>query len=96
MREEIFGPVCCINTFKTEEEIIQRANDTSYGLYSAVFTKDLNRAIRVSNELQAGTVTVNSYGAGGGVAMPFGGYKVGLALIGYFQGRSFSDAPFSS
>ncbi len=44
-------------------------------LYSAVFTKDLNRAIRVSNALQAGTVTVNSYGAGGGPTMPFGGYK---------------------
>jgi aldehyde dehydrogenase (NAD+) len=75
MREEIFGPVACVNTFVTEEEIIARANDTSYGLYSAVFTKDLNRAIRVSNALQAGTVTVNSYGAGGGPTMPFGGYK---------------------
>ncbi|KAI9032380.1 aldehyde dehydrogenase domain-containing protein [Hyaloraphidium curvatum] len=75
MREEIFGPVAAINTFETEEEVIKRANDTSYGLYSAVFTKDVNRAIRVANAIQAGTVTVNSYGAGGGVQMPFGGFK---------------------
>ncbi|KAI9008607.1 putative aldehyde dehydrogenase, partial [Hyaloraphidium curvatum] len=59
MREEIFGPVVAVNTFKDEAEIIKRANDTTYGLAAAVFTKDLNRAIRVSNALQAGTVWVN-------------------------------------
>lgn len=74
MREEIFGPVVAVNTFKTEEEIIRRANDTSYGLASAVFTKDLNRAIRVSNALQAGTCWVNCYNVLSNTT-PFGGYK---------------------
>jgi aldehyde dehydrogenase (NAD+) len=59
MREEIFGPVVAINTFENEEEVLQRANNTNYGLGAAVFTKDLNRAIRVSSALQAGTVWVN-------------------------------------
>lgn len=50
----------CINTFKSEEEVLERANNTNYGLGAAVFTKDLNRAIRVSSALQAGTVWVSS------------------------------------
>jgi len=61
MREEIFGPVVAINTFKDEDEVLVRANHTNYGLGAAVFTKDLNRAIRVSSALQAGTVWVNCY-----------------------------------
>ncbi|KAI9004507.1 aldehyde dehydrogenase 2 family, isoform CRA_a [Hyaloraphidium curvatum] len=74
MREEIFGPVVAVNTFKDEAEIIKRANDTTYGLAAAVFTKDLNRAIRVSNALQAGTVWVNCYNIIQN-STPFGGYK---------------------
>ena len=61
MQEEIFGPVCAIAKFKNEDEVIGLGNETSYGLASAIHTKDLNRAIRVSNALKAGTVWVNCY-----------------------------------
>ena len=59
MREEIFGPVCAIAKFSTEEDAIRLGNDTEYGLAAAVHTKDLKTAIRVSNALRAGTVWVN-------------------------------------
>jgi aldehyde dehydrogenase (NAD+) len=74
MQEEIFGPVCAIAKFKTEEEAIALGNDTTYGLAAAVHTKDLNTAIRVSNELRAGTVWVNCYNLLH-TALPFGGYR---------------------
>lgn len=61
MKEEIFGPVCAISKFKDEEEVIKMSHDTTYGLAAAVHTTDLNTAIRVSNNLKAGTVWVNSY-----------------------------------
>lgn len=60
-QEEIFGPVCTIAKFSTEEEVIEAAHDTTYGLAAAVHTKDLSTAIRVSNALKAGTVWVNCY-----------------------------------
>nr|AVR59245.1 aldehyde dehydrogenase 1 [Platynereis dumerilii] len=74
-REEIFGPVQQIIKFKDIDEVIKRANDSSYGLAAAVFTKDLDKAIKVSNGLQAGTVWVNTYHALHTQA-PFGGYKM--------------------
>jgi len=58
MQEEIFGPVCMIAKFKTEEDAIHAANKTTYGLASAVHTNDLNTAIRVADALKAGTVWV--------------------------------------
>lgn len=61
MQEEIFGPVCSISKFSTEEEAIKLGNETTYGLAAAVHTKDLNTSIRVSNALKAGTVWVNCY-----------------------------------
>ena len=61
MQEEIFGPVCSISKFKTEEEVIKIGNSTTYGLAAAVHTKNLNRAINVANALKAGTVWVNTY-----------------------------------
>ncbi|WP_165465709.1 aldehyde dehydrogenase [Enterobacter cloacae] len=73
-REEIFGPVLCVSTFKTEEEAIALANDTPYGLAASVYTGTLNRAIRVSRAVRAGTVTVNCFGEGDATT-PFGGYK---------------------
>nr|BAV14020.1 aldehyde dehydrogenase [Pholiota microspora] len=73
-REEIFGPVCTIIKFKTEEEVIEKGNDTEYGLGSNVFTENLNRAIRVSNSLQAGSTWVNIAQVTD-PAVPFGGYK---------------------
>ncbi|KAL0984970.1 hypothetical protein UPYG_G00151270 [Umbra pygmaea] len=73
-REEIFGPVMQILKFKTVEEVIDRANDTKYGLAAAVFTKDIDKAHYISNGLRAGTVWINCYNVFG-VQAPFGGYK---------------------
>lgn len=75
MKEEIFGPVIIINPFDTEEEAIAKANDSEYGLYAAVYTKDLDRAMRVSSKLEAGTVGVNCTSPTKGDDMPFGGQK---------------------
>ncbi|PJZ03286.1 aldehyde dehydrogenase [Pantoea rodasii] len=73
-REEIFGPVLSVTTFKTEAEAIALANDTDYGLAASVYTGKLSRAIRVSRAVRAGTVTVNCFGEGDATT-PFGGYK---------------------
>lgn len=74
VQEEIFGPVCSISKFETEEEVLKSANNSNYGLASAVHTTNLNTAIRVSNGLRAGTVWVNQYNMLHH-QMPFGGYK---------------------
>ena len=74
MREEIFGPVVCIAKFKTEEEVLEAANDTTYGLAAAVHTKDYERALRITNGLKAGTTWVNMYNFVHW-SIPFGGYK---------------------
>ncbi|PCD29661.1 hypothetical protein AU210_012192 [Fusarium oxysporum f. sp. radicis-cucumerinum] len=73
-REEIFGPVVVITKFKTEEEAVDLANDTTYGLGSAVFTTDLERAHRVSGNIEAGMVWVNS-SQDCDPRVPFGGVK---------------------
>ncbi|KAJ9636535.1 hypothetical protein H2204_005368 [Knufia peltigerae] len=75
MKEEIFGPVVNINTFKTEEEVIAKANDSEFGLYAAVYTTDINRAMRFAKALEAGTVGVNCTSPTLAKDMPFGGYK---------------------
>lgn len=75
MKEEIFGPVVHINIFKTEEEVLKKANDTEYGLYAAVYTKNIDRAIRFAKGLEAGTIGVNCTSPVTGRDMPFGGYK---------------------
>ena len=72
--EEIFGPVACVIKFKTEEEVIEMANDSKYGLGGAVWTRDINRAIRVSRAIETGRMWVNTYNAIPAGA-PFGGYK---------------------
>ena len=61
VREEIFGPVAVVIKFKTEEEVLELANDSDYGLASAVFTTNLSRAIRVSHALDAGSTWVRCY-----------------------------------
>lgn len=58
-RNEVFGPVVVVKTFDTEEEVIEAANDTEYGLMAGVFTKDINRALRVSARIDSGVVGVN-------------------------------------
>ena len=60
VRDEIFGPVCTLIKFKTEEEAIEQANDTEYGLACHIFTENITRAIRVSNVIEAGTAWVCS------------------------------------
>ncbi|KAL2218911.1 Aldehyde/histidinol dehydrogenase [Thermoascus aurantiacus ATCC 26904] len=75
VKEEVFGPVVVINTFKTKEEAIAKANDTEYGLYAAVFTKNIDRAIRVSKLIEAGVVAVNCTSPTTGKDMPSGGFK---------------------
>lgn len=72
-REEIFGPVLVIIPYDTEEEAIQIANDTNYGLAGYVQSGDLDRARRVARRIRAGNVKIN--GASGGPNIPFGGYK---------------------
>lgn len=73
-KEEIFGPVVCLYPFKTEEEVIERANDTLYGLAAAVWTENLSKATRVSASLEAGVVWVNTYDMFSS-NVPFGGFK---------------------
>ncbi|WP_131778591.1 aldehyde dehydrogenase family protein [Legionella bozemanae] len=73
-REEIFGPVLAVIPFDTEEEAIQVANDTDYGLAAAVWTKDLTRAHRVTSQIRAGILWVNHYHPTHN-EMPWGGYK---------------------
>jgi succinate-semialdehyde dehydrogenase / glutarate-semialdehyde dehydrogenase len=72
--EETFGPLAPVFTFKTEEEVIERANDSIYGLASYFFTNDLSRSIRVAEELEYGMVGVND-ALITSVQGPFGGVK---------------------
>jgi aldehyde dehydrogenase (NAD+) len=74
-KEEIFGPVVIINTFKTEDEAIAKANDTEFGLYAALYTKDLERAVRVGKKLESGMVGINCTSPTGCWDLPFGGWK---------------------
>ncbi|XP_072504862.1 4-trimethylaminobutyraldehyde dehydrogenase [Notamacropus eugenii] len=75
VKEEIFGPVMSILPFDTEAEVLERANDTTFGLAAGVFTRDIQRAHRVVAELQAGVCYINNYNVSP-VELPFGGYKM--------------------
>ncbi|CAK7243897.1 MAG: hypothetical protein STHCBS139747_005427 [Sporothrix thermara] len=72
--DEVFGPVAVVKTFETEEEVVALANDTEYGLMAGVFTRDLNRALRMSSTIDAGVVGVNCVSSMN-VQVPFGGKK---------------------
>lgn len=74
-KEEIFGPVLVVTSFETEEEAINLANDTDYGLMGAVWTENGGRQLRVAKGIKSGQIYINGFGAGGGVELPFGGVK---------------------
>lgn len=89
-REEIFGPVMSVLSFRDEDEVLHRANDTEFGLAAGVFTRDIRRGHRVAARIQAGVVWVNAYNLTP-VEMPFGGVKKsgigrenGLAAIEFY------------
>jgi succinate-semialdehyde dehydrogenase/glutarate-semialdehyde dehydrogenase len=85
-REEIFGPVAAITTFRTEDEVVRLANDTEFGLIAYVFTGDLARGLRVSERLESGMVGLNR-GLVSDPAAPFGGVKQsGLGREGAHHG----------
>jgi (Z)-2-((N-methylformamido)methylene)-5-hydroxybutyrolactone dehydrogenase len=73
-QEEVFGPVLSIIPFDTEEQAIAIGNDTHYGLASGIWTRDLNRVLRVSRAIRSGMVWVNTYRASA-AQTPFGGRK---------------------
>jgi len=90
VQEEIFGSVAAVLVFDTEEEVINRANDTTFGLAGGVFTKDLTRGHRVVSALEAGTTYINTFNLAP-AELPFGGYKMsgigrenGLAAIEHY------------
>lgn len=74
-QEEVFGPVLSLFSFDGEEEAVRLANSTDYGLVAGIWTKDGARQHRVGKRVRAGQVFVNGYGAGGGIELPFGGFK---------------------
>jgi len=74
-KDEIFGPVLSVLTFKDVDEVIERGNNTFYGLAAAVWTRDIGKAHRIANSLRAGTVWVNCYDVFD-TAAPFGGFKM--------------------
>ncbi len=97
MTEETFGPVAPIATFKTDEEAIERANNTDFGLAAYVFTKDLSRAFRISEALEYGIVGVND-GVPSTPQAPFGGMKEsGIGREGGYYGiEEFLEIKYTS
>ena len=74
-KEEVFGPVVIVNSFETEAEVVKEANNSEYGLFSSVYTSNLERAIRVAKTLEAGSVGVNCAVPLRALDMPNGGWK---------------------
>jgi len=74
-QEEIFGPIACVMRFRTEDEAVDIANGTAYGLTAAICTTDLVRADRLARRLEAGMVFVNNYMRRAFLGSPFGGVK---------------------
>ena len=88
-QEEIFGPVAVVIKFKTEDEVIALANQSTYGLGGAVWTKDIHRALRVARSIETGRMWVNTYNQIPEGA-PFGGYK--QSGIGRENDKAILDA----
>ena len=105
VKEEIFGPVMSILSYEDEAEVVQRANNSDYGLAAGLVTRDLNRAHRVIHQLEAGICWINTWGESA-AEMPVGGYKhsgIGrengvMTLQNYTQVKSVQVemAPFQS
>jgi succinate-semialdehyde dehydrogenase/glutarate-semialdehyde dehydrogenase len=97
LNEEIFGPVASLQTFKDESEVIKRANDTIYGLVAYLYTKDLSRGMRVSEQLDFGMIGLNR-GLVSDPAAPFGGMKQsGLGREGAHEGlKEFLETQYIS
>ena len=74
-QEEVFGPVLCAMSFHDEDQAVQLANATQFGLVAGVWTRDGARQFRMAKRVRSGQVFINNYGAGGGVELPFGGVK---------------------
>ena len=74
-QEEVFGPVLCAMPFRDEDHAVELANATQFGLVAGVWTRDGARQFRMARRLRCGQVFINNYGAGGGVELPFGGFK---------------------
>ena len=92
-QEEIFGPVVTIMPFETEEEVLRMANSVKYGLSATLWTSDLNRTMRISKEIEAGIVWVNTW-LNRDLRTPFGGMKdSGVGREGGFEAlRFFTEA----
>jgi aldehyde dehydrogenase (NAD+) len=73
--DEVFGPVLSVIPFDDEEDAVRLANATDYGLIAGIWTRDGGRQTRVAKAMKCGQVYINTYGAGGGVELPFGGVK---------------------
>ncbi|MRD45764.1 aldehyde dehydrogenase family protein [Caenimonas koreensis] len=74
-QEEVFGPVLASMSFRNEDEAVELANATKFGLVAGVWTRDGARQLRMARRVKSGQVFINNYGAGGGVELPFGGVK---------------------
>jgi len=85
MRDEIFGPVVGVMPFKTEEEMIELANDTNYGLASGIWTQNIDRAMRFANQIEAGTVWINTYRASSFMSANGGFKESGYGRRGGFE-----------
>jgi succinate-semialdehyde dehydrogenase / glutarate-semialdehyde dehydrogenase len=97
LNEEIFGPVASLQTFKSDDEVIRRANDTEYGLVAYLYTKDLSRGLRVSEKLDFGMIGLNR-GLVSDPAAPFGGMKQsGIGREGAHEGlKEFLETQYIS
>jgi aldehyde dehydrogenase (NAD+) len=84
-QEEIFGPVQVLIPFDIEAEAVEIANATPYGLVASVWTRDGGRQMRMARAIRSGQVFLNTYGAGGGVELPFGG----IGLSGHGREKGF-------
>ncbi len=74
-QEEVFGPVLAAMPFRDEDHAVELANATQFGLVAGLWTRDGGRQFRVAKRIRSGQVFINNYGAGGGVELPFGGFK---------------------